>query len=237
MTKYIVEKTSDLKGLSRLASQLIASYIDLALDQRERCQIALSGGSTPKETYRLLSKEHLPWNRVDIFLADERWVDINHEDSNSRLIRETLLSNSPASEATFHAIPTTDLSTPSESADAYENKIKTICGGNPPIFDLVLLGLGEDGHTASLFPKTNSLEVKDRFITTSEGNSMNRITLTSPVLCSARKILFLVSGSNKGQALKRMLDSAESPYRTPAKLVRPDSEITVLADKAAVESI
>ena len=231
MTRYSIERASDLHALSRLAAQLIASHIDLALDQRDRCQIALSGGSTPSDTYRLLGKEHLPWDRVDVFLADERWVGINDDSSNARLIQETLLSSRPGSDAKFYPVQTTELPNPEASAANYEELIKNTCIGEPPIFDLILLGIGADGHTASLFPGTNSLHVNDRSATVSTGNGLDRVTLTAPVLSSARKVFFLVSGQGKQEALKRMLDNSESSERTPARLVRPDSEIIVLVDE------
>ena len=237
MSTYIVERAKDLKALSRLAAQLIASHIDLVLDQRDRCQIALSGGSTPSETYRLLGKEHLPWDRVDVFLADERWVEINDLSSNSRLIRETLLSSHPGSEASFHPVKTTEFSSPEQSAADYEELIKNTCEGDPPRFDLILLGIGADGHTASLFPGTNSLNVTDQYTTTSQGNGLHRVTLTSPVLSAASKVLFLVNGMAKKEALKRMLDSAESPDRTPARLVSPNSDIIVLADEVLANDL
>ena len=232
MTRYVVERASDLNALSRLAAQLIASNIDLVLDQRDRCQIALSGGSTPIDTYRLLGKDHLPWDRVDVFLVDERWVGIDDDSSNGRLIQETLLSSHPGSEAKFHPVQTVELSSPSASAANYMELIKNTCAGEPPIFDLILLGLGDDGHTASLFPGTNSLKVTDQAVTISKGKGLDRVTLTASALSSARKVLFLISGEGKKEALKRMLDNTESSERTPARLVRPDSEITVLVDEA-----
>ncbi len=231
MTKYVIEQAGNLNSLSRLAAQLIASHIDLALDQRDRCQIALSGGSTPSDTYRFLAQEHLPWDRVDVFLADERWVGINDDSSNARLIQETLLSSLPGSDAKFYPVQTTELPSPEASAADYEDLIRNTCLGEPPIFDLILLGIGADGHTASLFPGTNSLHVIDRSATVSTGKGLDRITLTAPVLSSARKVFFLVSGKGKQEALKRLLDDSESSERTPAKLVRPNSEVIVLVDE------
>ncbi len=233
MANYIIEKVSDPVQLAYLASQIIASYINLTLEKKERAQLALSGGSTPASAYRLLGKEYLAWERVDVFLGDERWVDSNDESSNARMLRETLLSSEPGSNASFYPVSTTEQLNPNKSAEVFSGLIQKVCIGKPPIFDLMVLGLGEDGHTASLFPGTKSLKVKDSWTTVSEGKGLARITLTSPVLSSANKVIFLVCGSNKKHALKRLLDPCESSERTPARLVQPNSEILLLVDEAA----
>ncbi len=234
MTTYKIQRAKDQEDLARLASQLIASNISLALEQRDRVQIALSGGSTPEQTYLLLGKEHLPWDRVDVFLGDERWVDSSSDLSNALMIRRSLLlSTYPGANAKFHTFPTTQLSTPHKSAEAFAELVSNKCGGDPPIFDLILLGLGNDGHTASLFPDSESLNIKDRWTAVCSGNGQSRVTLTAPVLSSARKIFFLVSGRSKQIALKKLLDPSETSSSIPAKLVNPRSEIIILADDEA----
>ncbi len=235
MTTYNVFRTSEEKDLATLAKETIASQIKLILEQKERAQIALSGGKTPSEAYQLLSREPLSWDRVDIFLGDERWVEPNNELSNVRMIRSTLLGSEPGDKGRFYPIPISQSSTPDESAFAYENLIKEICHGNPPVFDLVLLGLGSDGHTASLFPGTDSVQQTNRLVTVGIGNGLERISLTAPVLSASRKVIFLVGGESKQVALKRLLDPSESSERTPARLVQPLSEVIVLADDAALE--
>ncbi|HGY5536094.1 MAG: 6-phosphogluconolactonase [Prochlorococcus sp.] len=236
MTTYKVELASDPQDLARRAAQSIAAHIDIALDQRDRAQIALSGGNTPAVAYRLLAQEHLPWDRVDVFLGDERWVDSSNDASNARMLRSTLLAAGPGSEAAFHPVPTVELTSPEASAEAYATMVQEACGGNPPVFDLMVLGLGDDGHTASLFPGTDAPAVVDQWVTVGRGKGLERITLTAPVLSSAREVIFLVSGAGKQVALKRLLDPAESPVRTPARLVQPLSSILVLADQAAAAS-
>ncbi len=237
MTTYKVEVARDLNDLSQRATQIIASYIDLALDQRERAQIALSGGSTPGLTYSLLSKEHLPWDRVDVILGDERWVDENSDLSNAAMLRQTLLLSGPGSAARFYPVPTVELGSPQESANAFAEILGKVCKGDPPIFDLAVLGIGDDGHTASLFPGTDSLKVHDCWTAVSRGNDLDRITLTAPVLSSARKVVFLISGESKNEALKRLLDDSESIDRTPARLVQTSSEVHILADSAAADGL
>ncbi|WP_320667615.1 6-phosphogluconolactonase [Prochlorococcus sp. MIT 1307] len=234
MASYKIEQAIDNDDLAKKASQVIAAHIDLALDQKERSQISLAGGSTPSLTYSFLGQERLPWDRVDVFLGDERWVEPNNECSNALMLQRSLLAQFPGSNARFHPVPTTSYSSPNESAESFSNLISKICVGEPPIFDLIVLGLGEDGHTASLFPSSDSLLIKDKYTTIAHGKGKDRITLTAPVLSAARKVIFLVSGASKQIALKRLLDPSESYLRTPAKLVSPISEIQIFADKSAL---
>ncbi len=232
-TTYRIEKVDNQNDLALRASQLISSHIDLVLGLKDRAQIALSGGSTPSATYRLLALEHLPWDRVDVLLGDERWVDPSDEASNAGMLRKTLLNSAPGSACRFYEVPTVGLLNPKESVEAFSKILQKLCVGEPPIFDFILLGLGDDGHTASLFPGSESLSINDRWVTDVNAKGHNRITLTAPVLSAARKVVFLVSGSSKQIALKRLIDPSEPLQRTPARLVQPDSEILVLADEAA----
>lgn len=234
MTSYRLERAATSEDLARIAAQTIASHLDLALDQRDRAQIALSGGTTPARAYALLGQEHLPWERVDVFLGDERWVDPEDSSSNARMLRDTLMQSGPGARAAFHAVPTVSLPSPEASAEAFAQILQRVCPGDPPIFDLMVLGLGDDGHTASLFPGTDAPTVRDRSTTIGRGKGLERITLTAPVLSAARQVLFLVSGASKREALQRLLDPHESPERTPAKLVQPRSPVLVLADAEAL---
>lgn len=236
MTSYRLEVAVDATQLARRAAERIATAIDLALDERDRCQIALAGGSTPALAYERLGQEHLPWERVDVLLGDERWVPPSDPASNARMIAATLLAQESGRRARFHAVPTEE-PTPEASVEAYEALVRQLCPGDPPVFDLVLLGLGDDGHTASLFPGTEATTVTDRWATVSEGKGLPRITLTSPVLSAARQVIFLVSGAGKQQALRRLLDPSEPAERTPARLVQPAGEVVILADAAAAEGL
>lgn len=235
-TSYRLEVAVDATQLARRAAERIATAIDLALDERDRCQIALAGGSTPALAYERLGQEHLPWERVDVLLGDERWVPATDPASNARMIGATLLAQGPAHQARFHPVPT-ELATPEASAEAFEAMVRQLCPGDPPVFDLVLLGLGDDGHTASLFPGTPATQERKKLVTVGAGKGMERITLTAPVLSAARQVVFLVSGEGKREALSRLLDPAESPERTPARLVQPRSTVLVLADAAAAAGL
>ena len=233
MTTYRIERAGDSDSLARRASETIATQISQVLDQRDRCRIALSGGSTPAKAYALLGQEHLPWERVDVVLGDERWVAADDESSNARMLRNTLFDGGPGASASFHAVPTVELSDADASAAAFADLVSRICPGEPPIFDLMLLGLGDDGHTASLFPGTEAPGVTDRWATVGRGKGLDRITLTAPVLSAARQVIFLVGGSAKQEALRRLIDPLESAERTPARLVQPANDVLILADQDA----
>ncbi|HCX53900.1 MAG: 6-phosphogluconolactonase [Parasynechococcus sp.] len=233
MTTYRIERAGDSDSLARRASETIATQISQVLDQRDRCRIALSGGSTPAKAYALLGQEHLPWERVDVVLGDERWVAADDESSNARMLRNTLFDGGPGASASFHAVPTVELSDADASAAAFADLVSRICPGEPPIFDLMLLGLGDDGHTASLFPGTEAPGVTDRWATVGRGKGLDRITLTAPVLSAARQVIFLVGGSAKQEALRRLMDPLESAERTPARLVQPANDVLILADQDA----
>ncbi|MCP9889710.1 6-phosphogluconolactonase [Cyanobium sp. Aljojuca 7D2] len=235
-TRYRLIVAESAEDLARQTAQAIASALDLVLAERDRVQIALAGGETPRATYRQLGQQHLPWDRVDVLLGDERWVSSSDPSSNARMLRETLMAESPGSHACLHPVPT-ELSSPQEGAEAYAALVQQLCGGTPPALDLVLLGLGDDGHTASLFPGTAAPTVTDRAVTLGEGKGLPRVTLTAPTLSAARRVLFLVSGAGKVQALQRLLDPLESPERTPAKLVQPADEVMILADRDAAAGL
>jgi 6-phosphogluconolactonase len=167
-----------------------------------------------------------------VWLGDERWVAADDPASNLGLLKASLLASPLAARANLHPV-STGLATPELGALAYGEEISKYCVGSPPRLDLVLLGLGDDGHTASLFPGTPATLVTDQWVTVSEGKGMARITMTGTLLSAARQVVFLVSGPGKREALRRLMDPQESSQRTPARLVQPEMEIIVLADLAA----
>ncbi len=237
MTKYEIKVSEDKSSLAQAASDLIAQIIESTLKNKMKAKIALCGGSTPKAAYTLLGKKNLEWTNVDLFLGDERWVDNESKDSNCFLLNNSLFKEgNPSLKASFFSVSTVELASPENSAKDYETILKNNLDGDPPKFDLILLGLGDDGHTASLFPGSEALFERDKLITVGEGKGHKRITFTSKLLSSAGSVVFLISGSSKQTALKRLLDQSESWERTPAKLVSPNSDIIVLADKDAYPS-
>ena len=237
MTKYEIQVSEDKNSLAEAASDLISQIIHSSLKNKSKVKVALCGGSTPKAAYSLLGQKSLEWSKVDLFLGDERWVDNKSQDSNCFLLNNSLFKvGNPSLSASFFSVSTVELASPEESAANYEKILKNNLDGDPPKFDLILLGLGEDGHTASLFPGSDALHERDKLITVGEGKGHKRITFTSKLLSSADNVIFLISGSAKETALKRLLDQSEAWQRTPAKLVKPDSNIIVLADKDAYPS-
>lgn len=235
-TRYRLIVAESAEDLARQTAEAIGSTLDLVLAERDRAQIALAGGETPRATYRQLGHQHLPWDRVDVLLGDERWVSASDPSSNARMVRETLMAEAPGHRARLHPVPT-DLASSQQGAETYGELLQQLCAGTPPALDLVLLGLGDDGHTASLFPGTAAPTITDRAVTLGEGKGLPRVTLTAPTLSAARRVLFLVSGAGKVQALKRLLDPLESAERTPAKLVQPHEEVWIFADRAAAAGL
>ena len=234
MTQYNIQVSEDNNFLAIDASDLITQKIKSFLNQKDRVKVALCGGSTPKAAYSLLGNKNLDWSRVDLFLGDERWVSQDSKDSNCHLLNNSLfLKGYPSLKASFYSVSTIELLSPKVSAKEYEKVIKEKVSGTPPTFDLILLGLGDDGHTASLFPGSETLFDRVNLIAVGEGKGHKWITFTSKLISSAKDVVFLVSGTSKKIALKRLLDQNESWERTPAKLVKPNSEIIVLTDNEA----
>ncbi|MXY62435.1 MAG: 6-phosphogluconolactonase [Synechococcus sp. SB0665_bin_28] len=233
MTRYRLQSSPDKAALAQAAAAAMTAVIRAATTRQPRCVVALAGGSTPEAAYGHLGQEDLPWDRVNLVLGDERWVDAQDPASNVRMVRRCLLSGSRAHRARLHPVPT-HLPSPEAAAQAYGDLLQTLCPGQPPQLDLVLLGLGEDGHTASLFPGTAAVDVKDRWVTVGWGKDLPRVSMTAPLLSAARQVIILVAGAAKRQALQRLLDPDENPARTPTKLVAPKGEALVLCDEAAL---
>ena len=223
-----------------LAAAAASSFVEDAagaIAERGRFAVALAGGSTPKATYEALARDHpgdVDWPNVHAFFGDERTVPPEHEDSNYRMAREALLNL--VAIGSVHRmrgeLP------PEEAAASYERDLGQFFGGEFPVLDLVMLGIGEDGHTASLFPETPALEVTDRLAVANPVPKLDttRLTLTAPVLSAARAVYFLVAGESKAKALREILEGDADPRRYPAKLVRPPGGPTWFVDRAARRS-
>jgi 6-phosphogluconolactonase len=222
--------------LAEASARDFAARTQETIDERGRFAVALAGGSTPKATYEVLARDYaneLDWSRVHVFFGDERTVPPDHEDSNYRMAYETLLSH--VSVGSIHRmrgeLP------PDEAAAAYEEELRAFFGQvDVPRFDLILCGLGEDGHTLSLFPETAALDVNDRWVVANPVLKLGttRLTLTIPVLNVSRAVTFVVAKESKAEALKEVLEGDADPRAYPAKLVRPESrDLTWMVDRAA----
>lgn len=228
------------ENTDQLEEHAIRKWRDIAEDavkQRGIFTVSLSGGSTPVKLYKELSGTDLKWDRTHIFIVDERFVPFDHIDSNFRMINETLLSNIDIQEQNIHPVPT-QKGSPDEAARFYENDIISffnLSSGGIPAFDLLLLGVGDDGHTASLFPGSPSLNEKDRLAVSavpSDKSMHERITVTFPVINSARNVIIQITGNTKAEAVKDILENENSTL--PAASVRPhDGKLIFLLDRQA----
>lgn len=225
----------DKLELSSNVSNFIENQIIQTTKTKDRFQFCVSGGSTPKLVYQLLSKRDIKWEKVDIFLGDERCVDPNSELSNSLMLKNSLLTKY-GSKAFFYEIFSDTKVDDNISKKLLISKLNESCNGNPPSFDLTLLGLGDDGHTASLFPYQKNNNADDLVIF-NEGKGLKRISLTPKVLSASSNILFLVSGASKQLALKRLLDKNESQERTPSKLIKSSKQISIFCDEESSKEL
>jgi 6-phosphogluconolactonase len=220
----------------------VADWItDQAAAAEGRFSIALSGGSTPKLLYEMLSEpafnHRIPWTRVHVFFGDERFVPPDSDLSNFRMAREALLDHVHIPRRNIHPMPTTG--TPAEAALAYQTELATYYGRETldmtePLFDVMLLGLGEDGHTASLFPGTTALDESLAWVTSvTEGVPQPRITLTYPAIACSRFVAFMVEGKKKAEMVRR----AQAGDRSlPSARVTAAGELIWFLDKAAASA-
>lgn len=219
-----------------------------AIAARGRFTIALTGGSSPVKAYERLA--HLPagemdWAKWVVFLGDERFVPADDARSNYGQARRTLLDHAPIPPAQIYPIPT-DASTPEAAAAQYAETLSRVFGqpmsGPPPAFDLILLGMGDDGHTASLFPGYPTLTVTDRWVVASPPGTLpppvDRMTFTFPLLNAARQVFFLVPGEKKAVPVHDILEGGATPQQRPAAGVKPThGTVTWLLDEAAASSL
>ena len=220
----------DKAALADAVARDFAERAQAAIRASGRFAVALAGGSTPKVVYETLARDYagsLDWSRVHVLFGDERTVPPDHEDSNYKMAKETLLDHVPI--GSVHRMRG---ELPPEAAAAeYEQELRVFFG-EPPRFDLVMLGIGGDGHTASLFPETPALEVTDRLAVANPVPRLEttRLTLTAPVINAARAVVFLVAGEDKAEALREILEGDADPRAYPAKLVGPDGDLAWMVD-------
>lgn len=230
-----IEVLPDLESLSQRALEITVKQMEVALAARGRFNIVLAGGSTPKSLYEKLSQEALPWSAFHVFWGDERYVPPDHPDSNEGMARQAWLDHIPIPAAQIYPMPTA-LPDPRQAARQYHQELGEYFQSldrATPEFDLVLLGMGPDGHTASLFPHTPALNVTDQFVTVGEKEGEPRLTLTVPVINQARCVLFLVAGANKQAALGQVLTGTGDSQTYPARLIQPDETLIWLLDQEA----
>jgi len=227
------------------AAEVVVGAATDAVAQRGRFTIALSGGSTPKSLFNLLAtnaRTVLPWERMFFFWGDERHVPTTDPDSNYRMAEETMLSKVPVPPGNVFrmAAENPDAAAVAEDYEKTLRKFFALEPGQVPVFDLILLGMGPDGHTASLFPGTAGLQEKSRLVIANwvEKMKTSRLTFTLPVLNAARCVTFLVSGTDKAAVLRTVLEGDVPAEQYPAKLLRPtDGKLIWLVDRAAASEL
>jgi 6-phosphogluconolactonase len=245
-TKPMTNRPIVLTGPEEVASEAAERTVKIAkgaIGQGRNFRLVLSGGSTPKRLYELLAgdpfRSRIHWNRVHFFWGDERCVGPDHPDSNYRMTREALLSKLGIHEANVHRLKG-EASDPEAAARDYEEEIRKQFGvgpgSPPPSFDLVLLGMGADGHTASLFPGTQALKEVSRWVVENPVPKLgpHRLTLTPVILNRAACVIFLVTGADKAKTLAEVLEGPLEPGRLPAQLIHPmGGKLFWLVDRAA----
>ena len=215
---------ADPADLSRRAAEAAVGTIKEAVRRSGTCSIVLSGGSTPRTLYGLLASQfraEVPWAHVQVFWGDERYVPPEDPQSNYRMVKEALLDHVPCPAANIHPMPT-HFPSADEAARDYERTLRNHFVGEWPRFDLVLLGIGDDGHTASLFPGSLALAERTRWVVAAQApvEPQVRLTLTMPALTRAGAIYVLVTGASKGEALRHVLAGAGDWIKYPAAGVR-----------------
>ncbi|MDV2995199.1 MAG: 6-phosphogluconolactonase [Chroococcidiopsis sp. SAG 2025] len=234
-----VEVLPDLAALVQRSLELTLAQKHNAIQARGLCTIALSGGSTPKPLYEAIAAQALPWEKVHVFWGDERYVPPDSPDSNQRMARQAWLDKVKIPAENIHPMPT-NAADPADAALQYETHLKEffqLKSGEFPALDVNLLGMGDDGHTASLFPHTAALQVCDRIVTVGNKDGQPRITFTIPTINQARCTIFLVSGANKQAALAQVFASVADDYTYPARFVQPQGELWWLLDRAAGQGL
>ncbi|MFN2198785.1 MAG: 6-phosphogluconolactonase [Anaerolineales bacterium] len=234
-------------SLAQAAAEWVVQCSAEAIEQHGTFNLALSGGSTPRRTFELLADEdhvgRIDWQRTYVFWGDERCVPPDHPESNYRMARQALLDHVPIPAEQIYRMQ--GELTPQIAADVYERILRahflTVRGKLPDTtFDLVLLGLGSDGHTASLFPGTDALSITTRWSTANHVPQLDtwRLTLTFPCINAASHVAFLVSGENKAQRLRQVIHGETADAELPAHLVQPrQGKLVWLVDEAAASAL
>ncbi len=245
--KREIQIVENADAVSRAAAEMMVNLAQKKLKSKKSFAVALSGGSTPKNMFGILAndealRKQMPWDSVHFFWDDERHVPPDHADSNYRMTNEAMLSKVPVPAENIHRIraenPDAD-----KAAEEYEQELQRFFKLETrqlPVFDCVFLGMGPDGHTASLFPKTKALHERKRLVVSNWVDKFQsfRITLTAPVLNNAEIVIFLVSGEEKAEPLKVVLEGQRQTDRFPSQLIEPThGRLLWLVDRAAARQL
>ena len=238
--EVIIKKNAN--ELAIVGAEWFLGAAQTSASKRGRFSVAVSGGSTPRVMHRNLAQEpffsQMPWNETHIFYVDERCVPVDDPASNFGDLKKDLLERAPQPIEHIHPMP--GETTPADGANAYERELKAYFQQEAgfPVFDLIFLGIGKDGHTASLFTGQEALEEKEKWIVSVKGGNPDvyRLTMTLPVINHARHVVFLVSGEGKAEVLKSLFEESTMPL--PAQRIKPvKGQLTWLLDRAAASRL
>lgn len=235
--------SKNIDELSRSLAKQIITDIQKTLQEKDHYDLVLSGGSTPRYLYQLLAslpyREQIEWTKIRFFIGDERYVPFEDERNNGRMIHATLLDHVPVLKDNIHLMDTT-LAAAAASARMYEQLLHQLYDGQPATFDLVLLGMGDDGHTLSLFPGTEVVHETAEWVAAPfvKAQDMYRITLTQTPVQKAGKIVFLAAGDKKADTLREVLQGAYQPDRYPSQVINTSNEnVHWYVDEAAASQL
>jgi 6-phosphogluconolactonase len=233
-------KTAD--ELSTALAEWIITYINDVLRRKDNFTIVLSGGSTPRKLHQVLAshpyRDRINWEKLHFFWGDERVVPFEDDRNNAKMAFDTLLNLVPVNQSNIHRMRT-DIA-PEASAHQYEKLLHEYFDNKPASFDLVLLGMGDDGHTLSLFPGTEVVEEKTAWVKAFylDAQTMYRITLTAPIVNKSAAVIFLTTGKNKAATLKQVLEGPLNPKTYPCQLIRPEhGSLDWFVDEAAASEL
>ncbi|ANI88318.1 6-phosphogluconolactonase [Arachidicoccus ginsenosidimutans] len=234
--------SKDINELSKNFADWLVQHADETLQKQDIFTIALSGGSTPKLLHKLLAsdeyKNKIDWSKWHFFMGDERFVPYSDDRSNAKMCYETLLNHVPVKEEQIHFFRTENI-TPEESVENYAQVLHQFFDGKPTGLDVIILGMGDDGHTLSLFPRQTEVIHEATKWTTSfwlEAQGMYRVTMTHPVANHAAQVCFLAAGEGKQEALKEVLEGVYNPDLYPSQIIKPNpGELHWFVDEAAAK--
>ncbi|MCL6433890.1 MAG: 6-phosphogluconolactonase [Leptolyngbyaceae cyanobacterium HOT.MB2.61] len=235
----VVEVLPDSATLIQRSLEVVLGKMKAAIAERGQCTIALAGGNTPRPLYEQIATQDLPWQCIHIFWGDERYVAPDHPDSNQKMARRAWLDRVAIPKMNIHPMPT-DEADPANAASRYEAELQEFFQVQPgefPVFDIILLGMGDDGHTASLFPHTEALQVRDRLITVGNKDGQPRLTFTVPLINHGNTVIFIATGAGKRHALEQIFAPEADAATYPARLIQPQGELWWFLDQLAGQDL